>query len=171
MKVQIKQRPGGVFCHSLLRKTIEYTIFHLLNPSEYEDMVVIVSVKEKPGLTKNVMGTCVPDIILDFVKRKTKIELNNKFFITIGKHLSKADQVSTMIHELVHLKQYARGELKATVDGFRWNGRKPYPYKNYERSPWEKEAFFLEEEILAEFINDHYEDVEIQQILKLELLK
>ena len=52
--------------------------------------------------------------------------------------------MQTLAHEMVHAKQYIRGELNGY--NFSWKGRKPRNYK-YENAPWEKEAYGREKEL------------------------
>ena len=70
------------------------------------------------------------------------------FEIEIDRNLRLFDFVSTLCHELTHLKQYARGEMKRLDDGrIRWK-KKVYPEGfDYDKSPWEKEAFRVEAEL------------------------
>jgi len=161
MKIKFKQRADvGIFCHDLLTKTVKFTLPQLMPPEDYDDLELTISIKERAGKTVNIMGTCTPDFNFDFTKnRKPQIILNKKFFITIHKHLHELDQVETMIHELVHVKQYIFGELKVAKNGLCWENKRMYPYKNYRRSPWEKEAFLFEREIFSEFLDTHYEEL------------
>jgi hypothetical protein len=76
---------------------------------------------------------------------------NRTFEIEIDRNLRLFDFVSTLCHELTHLKQYARGEMKQLDDGrIRWK-KKVYPEGfDYNKSPWEKEAFRVETELALE---------------------
>lgn len=59
-------------------------------------------------------------------------------------------QMQTLAHEMVHAKQFLRGELSHDDDGeFVWKNRssKGYRYKN---QPWEKEAVKLEKLLFLE---------------------
>jgi hypothetical protein len=49
--------------------------------------------------------------------------------------------MQTLAHEMVHAKQYIRGEHNGY--SLSWKGAKPRNYK-YENAPWEKEAYKLE---------------------------
>ena len=73
---------------------------------------------------------------------------NREFELEIDKNLRLFDFVSTICHEMTHLKQYARNEMKPLDDGrVRWK-KKVYPEKtSYDDSPWEKEAFRVETEL------------------------
>lgn len=62
--------------------------------------------------------------------------------------LSKAEMLSTLAHELVHAKQYLRGELVDLDDevGF-WKGKEFDSSLDELHLPWEVEAYKLEMEI------------------------
>lgn len=75
-----------------------------------------------------------------------------------GMRLSYMQMMKTLTHELVHVKQFMRGEL-TSVGEWIWKGRAAEGY-SYENQPWEKEAYKLQEEIFdkvfpidLEFIN------------------
>ena len=77
----------------------------------------------------------------------------NEFIVDIAKcvnegewrAVSPAEIASTIAHELVHVKQYIRGELDAYMT--RWKGQQiPYGSRGalkipYKSQPWEQEAF------------------------------
>tara|TARA_Y100000782_G_C10028579_1_gene200082 strand:+ start:45 stop:470 length:426 start_codon:yes stop_codon:yes gene_type:complete len=75
------------------------------------------------------------------------------FTIEIHKNLKLRQLIMTLIHEMVHVKQFARNEM----DDFRVNGR--YRWKSgsvprnvtYYNMPWEKEALRLQEKLTDEF--------------------
>jgi hypothetical protein len=54
--------------------------------------------------------------------------------------------MQTLAHEMVHAKQYLRGELCGY--SMSWKGKKPRNYK-YENAPWEREAYKLEAELYS----------------------
>lgn len=66
-----------------------------------------------------------------------------EFTITIQKGLGLFDLVSTICHEMVHLKQYARRELRNVNGNTMWK-TKAYNTVDYMDAPWEKEAYKLE---------------------------
>lgn len=53
--------------------------------------------------------------------------------------------VRTMAHEMVHVKQFLRGEL---TNSFHWHGSKKWQDAEYEDQPWEHEAKEYEQEIV-----------------------
>lgn len=62
--------------------------------------------------------------------------------IQINRTITFEDQMQTLAHEMVHTKQFLRGEL----DGTSWKKRN-YDYTKYEDQPWEKEANKLEKKL------------------------
>jgi len=78
-------------------------------------------------------------------------DTNRQFDLSIQKNLSLYDLISTVCHEMVHVKQYARKELR-DANGFNtaWKS-KTYSFDTaYHERPWEKEAFRLEETLALE---------------------
>lgn len=71
------------------------------------------------------------------------------FTLTINKGLGLFDLVSTICHEMVHLKQYARRELRYVNGNTMWK-KKAYNEVDYWDAPWEKEAFKLEKKLAVE---------------------
>lgn len=92
---------------------------------------------------------------IDVVLRKMKkgeygycniIESNRSFIIEVNKSVSLKDFVSTIIHEMVHVKQFARNEMSAY--GMRWKTRIVSENTKYVDLPWEKEAYKLEKKLI-----------------------
>ena len=77
----------------------------------------------------------------------------NEFDIIVYKKLKDDDFITTILHEMVHVMQYATGKMKdlnnqgSTVY---WRG---YNYSNYEyrRQPWERQAYRYQEILLREW--------------------
>lgn len=64
----------------------------------------------------------------------------HKYRLTYHSRTGAADMLSILCHEMVHLKQYDKGELKLVKGGAMWKGQfydKDTPY--FDR-PWEREA-------------------------------
>jgi hypothetical protein len=73
---------------------------------------------------------------------------NNKTFeLEIRKGMSLYNLISTVCHEMVHVKQYYRKEMD---HNYRWKSRKISSDTAYTDQPWEKEAFKLEEKLAIE---------------------
>jgi hypothetical protein len=78
------------------------------------------------------------------------------FSIVMHKNTSRRRFNETLIHELVHVKQYAKGELKDYKSGrTKWK-KKVFEEDNLSaiaimNTPWEKEAYRLSEEIYDKY--------------------
>jgi len=81
-----------------------------------------------------------------------------KFFqITLEKRLSKKESLLALAHEMVHLKQYAKGEMKdmrRPAHIVKWLGEK-YEINeiDYWEQPWEIEAYGREKGLYLKFMN------------------
>lgn len=76
-----------------------------------------------------------------------------EFEIRIRKTLADSEIILTVVHEMVHVKQMARGELKEVYRGGHrqvWKGKNVD--KNYKDQPWEKEAYNLQTQLAKEYI-------------------
>lgn len=62
-----------------------------------------------------------------------------------NRKLGFLEMMQTLAHEMVHARQFIRGELNNT-GGWAWKGRNANGY-DYDNQPWEKEAFALEKEL------------------------
>jgi len=73
------------------------------------------------------------------------------------KGLTFIRQMTTLAHEMVHARQFIRGELKLQ-GAWKWKGRNAENYA-YINQPWEKEAYRLERKL---FLNCFPIDEEIR---------
>lgn len=105
-----------------------------------------------------------PYVFLDIIIRSnmrehgicSPIEFNtaNKargFEIELRKKKSLKSMISTLAHEMVHVKQYALGEINE--NNCKWKGKNVNVRKvDYFDLPWEEEAYRLEHVLLAEYL-------------------
>ncbi len=104
---------------------------------------------KKLGLNR--MSSLSIDVILRKMKKDEYgycniIESNRSFIIDVNKNVSLKDFVSTIIHEMVHVKQFARNEMSAY--GMRWKTKTVSENTKYVDLPWEKEAYKLEAKLI-----------------------
>lgn len=104
---------------------------------------------KKLGLNR--MSSLSIDVILRKMKKDEYgycniIESNRSFIIDVNKNVSLKDFVSTIIHEMVHVKQFARNEMSAY--GMRWKTKTVSENTMYVDLPWEKEAYKLEAKLI-----------------------
>tara|TARA_Y100000817_G_scaffold270120_1_gene228036 strand:+ start:178 stop:606 length:429 start_codon:yes stop_codon:yes gene_type:complete len=87
------------------------------------------------------------------------VQLDDKrreFEIVLDKNIDTKDLIRTVIHEMVHVKQYIRKEMDSEIVGsrMRWKS-KTYPYDiKYDDMPWEKEANRLETKYGNEYLKE-----------------
>ena len=80
-------------------------------------------------------------------------ESNREFEIEVDKRLRKNQFISTVIHEMVHVWQYATKQLTQKGCNEFWRG-KDYTDISYSKQPWERQAYRMEESILKEYKRD-----------------
>ena len=82
-----------------------------------------------------------------------------EFVIRLDTTMEMKDFLQTLFHEMVHVKQYAKGEFKelaTNVNVFRWNGKRIDITKvDYWDQPWEIEALGREEGLYYQFLDEH----------------
>lgn len=82
--------------------------------------------------------------IIDIHKGKCR-----DFELEINSRLCKRNQIKTIAHELVHLKQFARGEfMDLGYNEYKWKGSiMRLPDSQYLKFPWEVEAYGMENKL------------------------
>jgi hypothetical protein len=81
---------------------------------------------------------------------------NRDFILTINKNLNKKQILFALAHEMVHVKQYAKGELKDYVrlDKIKWkNEVHDLNNSDYWFQPWEIEAHGMEKGLYVKYID------------------
>ena len=114
--------------------------------------------------TKRELFPRTKDVIVEFTMVKNLnehegvfgdvFESDHRWYdIRLDNDMDDIDLVTTVIHEMVHVKQYAKNEMKQ-LDGFktRYNRRVYDKDVSYEDRPWEQEATDLENLLYLEFI-------------------
>lgn len=82
------------------------------------------------------------------------------FSVSLRKNLTKKKALLTLAHEMVHVKQYARGELKYLwrAGHDKWNGKIVSRDTHYFDKPWEIEAFGRELGLYERYIEHKREN-------------
>ena len=83
-----------------------------------------------------------------------------EFSIEIERSLSRGDLIESVIHELVHVKQYAQGRLKDRGCGYLFEGNHykhiayiHSTYSEYQEQPWEIEAQSIQKKLYKKYEN------------------
>ena len=77
------------------------------------------------------------------------------FLVEVDRCLSDDELIETIIHEMVHVKQFAKEELKERFKPYYrelWYGVEIDTENKYMSLPWEKEAYKLQEKLYNEYI-------------------
>lgn len=108
---------------------------------------VTVIVKNK-NLKRYEWGYCGPT---DWNNRK-----HREFEILLNYNASRKNQIITLLHEMAHVKQYARNQLMCNeYNSFKWLGKKVLtePHE-YDSLPWEIDAVQTEQYLFTLY-NEH----------------
>ena len=85
---------------------------------------------------KNLKGRFA-DVMMEDTRREYTMRLQRGLYLF--------DFISTICHEMIHVKQYVRKEMDEF--GGRWKTRKIARDTNYFDLPWEKEAYRMEKKL------------------------
>lgn len=77
------------------------------------------------------------------------------FLIEVHNYLNEEDYLTTLFHELIHLRQWVSGTMKHRRAGRLWKGSIVSSETEYEDEPWEIEARREEKEMLCQFWKWH----------------
>ena len=102
---------------------------------------IIVNVDQKGLLREGICGWVWADDC-DHRPRDFEIEIHNR--------LDPKLYTETLLHELWHLYQHVRGDLKDKHQKRLWKGI-DHSETDYEDQPWEKEAHGMEEKLYREY--------------------
>jgi hypothetical protein len=135
----------------IIRKAAHYYASCLLSNRLSSHVYVTVKFKKNLFKKEDFYGVC------------DALDLNRPrdFDIEIDADLTFKQTLSVLAHELVHVKQYATGQLRDynTSKKIKWKGDihiNEYGYHNidtsYWNAPWEKEAYRLEKTLTRKFM-------------------
>ena len=132
MKVTVKGGSASQKKHS--KSLVEFCVTKLM-PRLKDSLDITVRLKT---IKEDVYGYCTADPEGDAVRA----DRPRYFELEIDKNLPLRKLLETLAHEMVHVKQYARGELYegSRVSKHRWHGKWLDKDPNYWDQPWEIEA-------------------------------
>jgi len=127
-------------------KKLVYTyvgmLLHLLKIDRLERDLEIQFVTQCDG---QVLGFCWGDA------DEVTIQISRMHY---NRKLSFIEMMKSLTHEMVHARQIFRKQLINNGVHRTWNGQSADHY-SYEESPWEKEAYELEEKLFKEWFPFH----------------
>ena len=130
----IEVKGGNKFQREIAEKTVHEMISALL--PRVRTLEIVVEIKK---LTGDAVGWCMME------------DTNKEFTIEVSKDLTLKDFVTTVCHEMVHVKQYYRKEMDGVT--MRWKKGKVKDKTGYYDLPWEKEAYRMQDK-LAQLVWD-----------------
>lgn len=153
MRVYFSGKRVGKRRRELLREAAEYFARYVL--SRRMTPKIVLTIRLEPDLLRatDQFGYC-ETVALDDERNP------RKFVVALDAGLTEKKTLLTLAHEMVHVKQFATGELRELTRGpepWSWMGRRLDPAKKYQveqDSPWEVEALGREQ-TMYEFFRDH----------------
>jgi len=118
---------GNKFQKEIAAKVVAFMIKELMPRVRTLDITVLI----KNKLADEAVGYCDMG------------DTNREFTIEIDKTQSLKDFITTLTHEMIHVKQYYRKEMNPYNHA--WKGRKVKDDMDYMDLPWEKEAWKLQD--------------------------
>ncbi len=88
------------------------------------------------------MGSTIPVDALD------------SYIVVVKPHRKLKDIGFTLAHEMVHVRQMAKGMLKSVKNGHTWAGKRYSNKTKYLDMPWEQDAFARQEIIFRRAIEE-----------------
>ena len=119
---------GNKFQRAIANKVV-YEMLSKLLP-RVRTLDITVQIKK---LTGDAVGWCMME------------DTHKEFTIEVSKDLTLKEFVSTLCHEMVHVKQYYRKEMDGVT--MRWKKGKVAKETGYYDLPWEKEAYRLQDKL------------------------
>lgn len=130
----------------------------LLSPQLAKNITLRVKIKDQNKMTAG--GYCDIDETDDGI-------LPRNFVIEIARTKKKIHMFTVLAHEMVHLKQMAKGEMKDRYVKTRyvtvWQGDRYEDDVSYWDQPWEIEAYGLENSLVAKFLIEHNQFKNLRQ--------
>jgi hypothetical protein len=127
----VEIKGGNKFQKTIANKVVYEMLSKLLPRVRTLDITV-----EIKKLTGDAVGWCMME------------DTHKEFTIEVSKDLTLKEFVSTLCHEMVHVKQYYRKEMDGVTN--RWKKGVVKKDTRYYDLPWEKEAYRLQDKLTQE---------------------
>lgn len=148
MKVSILNSTGSEQ-RKLIRESLDYFGHKLMSPQLLNNISLRIKFCDGLVAKEKIRG----DVVWNYRNGKTPKALRS-FTIRIDSSLGQKKMLSTLAHEMVHVKQYAKGEMRDISHRLVRFGKKSYMDNEYcyWEQPWEIEARGRELGLLAMFL-------------------
>jgi hypothetical protein len=122
--------------------------------SKIRTLDIILKIRKFTKEEGNVVGWCIYEDD-DKVKHR-------EFTIEVSSEQGIAAFIKTIMHEMVHVKQYALAEMRESYGNDKhriyWKGT-DHTKTAYTKSPWEKEAYRLQDKLYEKFMKEAMSDM------------
>jgi len=146
MRVTIIGKPSKIHSSLIHEAAVFYTT-ELIRPRLSSKLSVCIFFKKGMLKDEGLEATCV------WEDRNIR---TREFTIHLDKDMSKRKLLISLAHELVHVKQYATGEMKQYLRRFpdvSWMGKFVNTNElDYNQWPWEIEAWDMEHSLYQKFV-------------------
>lgn len=145
MSIAVATKGGNRFQKHIVNQTVDWCIEKLLpRIKRIHINVHLCNLKDADGYCEN---AAIEDG--DFVGASPRL-----FNVEISKSLSLTEMISTIIHEMVHVRQYVNRELADNGRFTKWKSKTVPLGMDYHDQPWEKEAYRLQDKMLSECLTE-----------------
>ena len=123
----------------LVRSAVDWFVSNFLGKYQVE-----IDIEDRGLNREGLYGSCT---VLDRNSRP------REFLIEMNNTLDDMAYLSTLFHELIHVKQRVLSQFKTKYEKDYWFGKLIDPDTEYKNLPWEVEAHQMEESVTALFLD------------------
>lgn len=145
MRISLLVKGGNSFQKHIANQTVDWCMKKLM--PNIKRIYIELAFKNIPDADGYCENSAIDSI--DFVGSSPRY-----FKIQVDKRLHFMEMVSTIIHEMVHVKQYVYRELSDNASAVKWKSKACSYGMSYEDQPWEKEAFRLQDRLLSPLLTE-----------------
>jgi hypothetical protein len=145
-------RGGNAFQKKLAAAAVDFAKCEMM--SKIRTLDIILKIRKFTKEEGNVVGWCIYEDD-DKVKHR-------EFTIEVSGEQGIEAFIKTIMHEMVHVKQYALAEMRESYGNDKhriyWKGT-DHTKTAYTKSPWEKEAYRLQDKLYSKFMKEAMSDM------------
>lgn len=134
------------------------TVVNTLNRLQYYDTILSVGMDAAGlnGITVVIddMSTAAQNQFNGELKAHIRF-FNGIYYLFVGA-LDRGEAIQVIAHEIVHIQQYNSGELVYENEEIKWQGEVYTLETEYERRPWERDAYDKQSAVEANILNVLY---------------
>lgn len=145
MSISVSVKGGNSFQKHIVNQSVNWCMDKLM--PKIKRIYIDVHLKNIPDADGYCENTAIDPS--DYVGASPRM-----FAVQVDKNLHFMEMVSTIIHEMVHVKQYVFRELNDNHNSIKWKSKQCSYNMNYDDQPWEKEAFRLQDRLLSPLLTE-----------------